>query len=456
MAVGRSLVVFDFGSGTLDVAAVRREPAELRVLGTGGLDNLGGLDVDAALVGHLGQAVDARDPALWARLSNPADPAALRDRRAFWARPRSAKEMLSRTVAAPVPLPGDAGALHLTRDELQRVAGPLVDRAVDETRRLLRDARIGPDELAGIFLVGGSSRMPLVATKLHERLGVAPAVPEQPELPVSFGALAAAADGPPRPAPPAADGPPRPAPPAADGPPRPAPPGGDGPPRPAPPGGDGWAPRSADWPGATANGGAVEAGARRTPAGRSNRVRILAGVLAAVALLGGGLIWWYVAQRPAGGGNTGAARDSPGATQGGPGTNRSAPGPSTPTGSVPCGQGKLCPTTPICWGGPVIIAGNATAEQRDCGESHCSETYIAAYLPPDAVGVSYSKLQQRPDIKALCDVSVLVSRLRTPTGNGGWVWEAMPVAAGADKVVHCMGGRNQKNPLTVSLFRTGP
>ncbi|WJK38953.1 Hsp70 family protein [Solwaraspora sp. WMMA2056] len=192
---GGALAVFDFGGGTLDVAVVRNEPAGagraggLRVLATGGLDDLGGLDVDNALVAHLGQLVATRDQQLWARLDRPVTAADRRDRHAFWAEVRAAKEMLSRTSVAPVTVPGRDDPMHLTREELDRIAGPLVDRAVDETRRVLQLAGVAPTDLAGLLLVGGASRMPLVASRLHARLGVAASVPEQPELPVAYGAL---------------------------------------------------------------------------------------------------------------------------------------------------------------------------------------------------------------------------------------------------------------------------
>ncbi|MFV2088772.1 Hsp70 family protein [Micromonospora sp. LOL_021] len=191
---GGTLAVFDFGGGTLDVAVVRNESAAggvggLRVLATGGLDDLGGLDVDEALVAHLGHLVAVRDPQLWQRLSRPVTAADRRDRLAFWFEVRAAKEMLSRASAAPVTVPGRDDPMHLTREELDRIAGPLVDRAVDETRRVLQLAGVDPARLAGLLLVGGASRMPLVASRLHARLGVAPSVPEQPELPVAFGAL---------------------------------------------------------------------------------------------------------------------------------------------------------------------------------------------------------------------------------------------------------------------------
>jgi len=192
----QSLAVFDFGGGTLDVSVVRREFDGLRVLGVGGLDDLGGVDIDAALVGHLGQLINLRHPEIWQRLANPDSTAAHRDRRALWTEVRAAKEMLSRASSAPIHVPGTEEALHLTREELERVAGPLIDRAVDETRRVLERAGIDVRQLAGIFLVGGSSRIPLVASRLHARFGVAPVVPEQPELPVAYGGMLAVATTP--------------------------------------------------------------------------------------------------------------------------------------------------------------------------------------------------------------------------------------------------------------------
>jgi molecular chaperone HscA len=194
IGVGEDLAVFDFGGGTLDVSVLRREATGLRVLSVGGLDDLGGVDVDAALVGHVGQLIALRSPRVWQRLNNPGPRSEQRERRQFWSEVRGAKEMLSRTSAAPVQVPGMDNALHLTREELERVAGPLIARAVDETRRVIE--RSGTTRLAGIFLVGGSSRIPLVAQRLHSRFGVAPTVPEQPELPVAYGGLLVGGDAP--------------------------------------------------------------------------------------------------------------------------------------------------------------------------------------------------------------------------------------------------------------------
>jgi molecular chaperone HscA len=185
--VGGSLAVFDFGGGTLDVAVVRRDSGGFAVLGSGGIPDLGGLDIDAALVAHLTEVLAG---ALPPALHNPSSATERRDRRAFWEDVRGAKEMLSRATVAPIAVPGVEQAIHLTREELERVASPLVRRGVYETAAVIARCGLRPDQLAGLFLVGGSSRLPLVARMLHAELGVAPTVLEQPELPVAEGALA--------------------------------------------------------------------------------------------------------------------------------------------------------------------------------------------------------------------------------------------------------------------------
>jgi molecular chaperone HscA len=194
--VGAALAVFDFGGGTLDIAVVRNEGADHNgrarfvVIGSGGLAELGGLDLDAALVEHLGRLVSTAQPQVWQQLSQPESTTGWRNRRQFWDDVRGAKEMLSRTTVAPVAVPGVEQAVHLTRDELERLATPLLRRAVFEAGSVIAHCGLTPDQLAGLFLVGGSSRVPLVARLLHAELGVAPTVLEQPELPVAEGALA--------------------------------------------------------------------------------------------------------------------------------------------------------------------------------------------------------------------------------------------------------------------------
>ncbi|WP_422735084.1 Hsp70 family protein [Micromonospora sp. WMMD729] len=193
--VGGAIAVFDFGGGTLDVAVLRNEGADpwgdsgFRVIADGGLPDLGGLDLDAALVGRVGELLGERHARRWARLVRPSDPAQRRDQVRLWDEVRGAKETLSRSTVAPVAVPGVAEAVRLTREDVERVLTPLLRRAVERAREVIAAAGLRPDQLAGLFLVGGSSRIPLVGRMLHTELGVAPTVLDQPELPVAEGAL---------------------------------------------------------------------------------------------------------------------------------------------------------------------------------------------------------------------------------------------------------------------------
>ncbi|WP_238011117.1 Hsp70 family protein [Dactylosporangium sp. AC04546] len=186
---GSAMVVYDFGGGTIDIAVVRNDDQGFTVIGSGGLEDVGGLDIDAALVELLGEVLRTSEPDVWRRLEQPLTSQDRRDRRLFWEDIRGAKEMLSRQTVAPVSVPGVEAALHLTREELERKIGPMIRRTVAETARVVQQCHLQPDQLAGIMLVGGSSRVPLVARMLHRELQLAPTVLEQPELPVAEGAV---------------------------------------------------------------------------------------------------------------------------------------------------------------------------------------------------------------------------------------------------------------------------
>ncbi|MFR9780920.1 Hsp70 family protein [Micromonospora sp. MS34] len=193
--VGGSVAVFDFGGGTLDVAVLRNEGADpwgdsgFHLVATGGVADLGGLDLDATLLRRLGELVAPVHPQRWARLTDPGSTAEWRERQQLRENVRGAKEMLSRATVAPVAVPGVEAAVPLSREDLERLAAPLLARAVAETRQVITAAGLTPGQLSGLFLVGGSTRVPLVARLLHAELGVAPTVLEQPELPVAEGAL---------------------------------------------------------------------------------------------------------------------------------------------------------------------------------------------------------------------------------------------------------------------------
>ncbi|MEJ3750355.1 Hsp70 family protein [Actinomycetes bacterium KLBMP 9797] len=190
------LLIYDFGAGTFDASVVRRTPDGFAVVTSEGLGDTGGLDVDAAFVAHLGAVYGGRDPAAWRRLEYPSSPADRRYSRQLWDGVRAAKEALSRTSSALVHVPVLEQDAPIAREQLDQLARPVIDRTVAAARSALLDAQVDLRQLAAVVLVGGASRMPIVATQLHRVLGIAATVLEQPELVVAEGSLLAAAPAP--------------------------------------------------------------------------------------------------------------------------------------------------------------------------------------------------------------------------------------------------------------------
>ena len=187
--VGRSLAIYDLGGGTFDATVVRRTAGGFEVLAEGGLPDVGGLDFDHAVIQHLGKTYSATHASEWERLQTPVDGGDRRHRRMLWEDVRGAKEMLSRTSSADIHLPALEVDAHVVREELEQLIRPHLERTVQCLVTTVNDAHLQPRDLVGIFLVGGSSRIPLAAHLIHSQLGVAPTTLEQPETVVAEGAL---------------------------------------------------------------------------------------------------------------------------------------------------------------------------------------------------------------------------------------------------------------------------
>ncbi|MEV0397259.1 Hsp70 family protein [Polymorphospora rubra] len=189
---GHLLVVYDLGAGTFDVGVVRRTGTGFEVCDVDGMADFGGLDLDALVVARVGAAIEDIDPAAWQRLTAPSGPADQRHFRTLWDDARNVKEMLSRQSSAGLHVPLVEREVPVGREEFEASSRPYLERAAVLTRQVMARSGATAGNLAGVFLVGGASRVPLVATTLHHVTGVAPTVLEQPELVVAEGALHAA------------------------------------------------------------------------------------------------------------------------------------------------------------------------------------------------------------------------------------------------------------------------
>ncbi|MGZ3147551.1 Hsp70 family protein [Lentzea chajnantorensis] len=181
---GRPLAVYDFGADTFDVSVL---DAEHRILADGSLSDVGGLDVDEALLEHIGRTVSHKDPAGWQRLLRPVTTDDHRARLGLREELRLAKEDLSELPQVEVMMPEPFEKVVVTRDELEALIRPSLIRSTELLISTVRRAGVTPEH---VYLVGGSCRMPLVAQTIAEKVGIVPTNPDHPETIVASGALA--------------------------------------------------------------------------------------------------------------------------------------------------------------------------------------------------------------------------------------------------------------------------
>nr|WP_316560278.1 Hsp70 family protein [Paenarthrobacter ureafaciens] len=184
---GSTIAVYDLGGGTFDTAVLRKAGAgRFELLGhPDGIETLGGADFDAAVlrhvVAHLGEAVTGlapEDPATLAALS--------RLRREC----REAKEALSLDSEASisVSLPGTQQSVRLVRAEFEAMIEPHIRDTLDALERSLAEVRLQPEDLSVVLLIGGSSRVPLVAELISVELERPIAVDADPKASICLGA----------------------------------------------------------------------------------------------------------------------------------------------------------------------------------------------------------------------------------------------------------------------------
>ncbi|MGI5242470.1 Hsp70 family protein [Dactylosporangium sp. CA-139066] len=183
---GSCLVVYDLGAATFDVSVVRQAADGFSIAATGGLLDAGGLALDAALV-ELAHARTGPEPA-WDRLDRPRAPEEAAARLRLWHGARLAREELTAAPVAELYVPL-LGMVKVAREEFEQAAAPLLERTVERTVAVLRDAWVSPPDVAAVFLVGGASRTPLVAELLHRALRLAPVAVEHPDLVIACGAV---------------------------------------------------------------------------------------------------------------------------------------------------------------------------------------------------------------------------------------------------------------------------
>ncbi len=169
--------VYDLGGGTFDISVLRLARGVFEVIATGGDSALGGDDYDAAL----GQ---------WVLEKTGAAVQTAQDKAVLRLAAKAAKEALTEAeqVIFSAQLSGQTISLPLSRADFDVATQALTARTLTAVRRALADAQLAKDEVQGVVMVGGSTRMPQVQTAVGNFFGKPPLTNLNPDEVVALGA----------------------------------------------------------------------------------------------------------------------------------------------------------------------------------------------------------------------------------------------------------------------------
>ena len=175
--------IYDLGGGTFDISILRLTQGVFEVVATGGDSALGGDDYDRALVGWVlakaGLAADTLTPS---------------DKAALQSAARACKEALSAGASAPfsAQLVRTTVNFEMKGADFEVATAHLTQRTLTAVRKALRDAKLAKDDIKGVVLVGGSTRMPQVRKAVASFFSREPLTNLNPDEVVALGAAISA------------------------------------------------------------------------------------------------------------------------------------------------------------------------------------------------------------------------------------------------------------------------
>lgn len=175
-------LVYDLGGGTFDVSLLNLTKGVFEVLATGGNSALGGDDFDHRLVCW---AIEKLGAGIHADILTPSD------KKRLTIAVKAAREALTDVQETRVTVElSDGRKLDeiLTRAEFNAMTAHLVQKTIDAVKNVLSDAQLGTEEVKGVVLVGGSTRMPCVREAVREFFGREPFCDIDPDKVVAIGA----------------------------------------------------------------------------------------------------------------------------------------------------------------------------------------------------------------------------------------------------------------------------
>jgi molecular chaperone HscA len=170
--------IYDLGGGTFDISILRLTKGVFEVLATNGDSALGGDDFDHRVF-------------CWILETTGLPPLGPEDARLLLVKSREAKEMLTGHDAAPIVATlsgGESVNVLLTAEIFTQITRNLVHKTLQPVRRALRDAKLSVEDIKGVVLVGGATRMPQIRRAVAELFGQPPLTNLNPDEVVALGA----------------------------------------------------------------------------------------------------------------------------------------------------------------------------------------------------------------------------------------------------------------------------
>ncbi len=175
-------LVYDLGGGTLDIALMRIDPLGFHTLATDGDDRLGGKDWDDRIITHVAQCFEE------AHGCNPLES------------PETYQDLLDKAEAAKIALShksqvkischhdGHCTQVEIGRELFESLTADLLSRTEVKLKMTVEDAGLTFDQLDGLLLAGGSTRMPMISAMLKSVTGLDPETAVHPDEAVGLGA----------------------------------------------------------------------------------------------------------------------------------------------------------------------------------------------------------------------------------------------------------------------------
>lgn len=172
--VSGTFAVYDFGGGTFDISILQLQEGIFQVLSTAGDTQLGGNDIDQAIIEDLHNRYEFfkdLEPFIQLDLA------------------KKLKEQLSITFDAKIPVGNQTQSfLDLNRTQLDLIAKPYIEKTLLICGQALKDAKLDKTQLSGVIMVGGSTKMPCVLAMVEKYFNQKPLININPDEVVAYGA----------------------------------------------------------------------------------------------------------------------------------------------------------------------------------------------------------------------------------------------------------------------------